>query len=185
MLLHHLFEELDLDFRLYAFYLYIAFLASAGDVVLLKSLIQRPASYLALSFKPVMYRPFHFLVLLWCFAPRVISQQQCYFGPGAVNRGPTNLVPCLGSGNSACCLLGDICLSGNTCWNYETGDLYQYGCTDINYKDSTCPFKCGFNVSMYNCSLNGIKLGNSHRELTQTQLPRHGRHWSTVAIYLE
>ncbi|KAF2669978.1 hypothetical protein BT63DRAFT_227079 [Microthyrium microscopicum] len=74
----------------------------------------------------------------------VLAQQQCYFGPGASNRGPNNLVPCNGTGTSACCLLGDTCLSGNTCYNYATGDLYQYGCTDINYEDPTCPFKCGW-----------------------------------------
>jgi hypothetical protein len=77
----------------------------------------------------------------------VCAQQQCYFGPGAENRGPTELVPCMNTGQSACCLLGDICLSGNTCWNYNTGNLYQYGCTDIHYEDASCPYKCGFNSS--------------------------------------
>jgi hypothetical protein len=77
----------------------------------------------------------------------VCAQQQCYFGPGAENRGPTELVPCMNTGQSACCLLGDICLSGNTCWNYDTGNLYQYGCTDIHYEDASCPYKCGFNSS--------------------------------------
>jgi hypothetical protein len=78
----------------------------------------------------------------------VTAQQQCYFGPGAQNRGPSELVPCLNTGQSACCLLGDVCLSGNTCWNFVTGNLYQYGCTDISYKDESCPYKCGFNSSM-------------------------------------
>lgn len=87
--------------------------------------------------------------MVWLFvliAPvmLVTGQQQCYFGPGATNRGPSNLVPCNGTGTSACCLLGDTCLSGNTCYNYATGDLYQYGCTDITYKDETCPYKCGW-----------------------------------------
>ncbi|KAF2769820.1 hypothetical protein EJ03DRAFT_84368 [Teratosphaeria nubilosa] len=82
------------------------------------------------------------IIFLWT---SVRAQQQCYFGPGAKNRGPANLVPCNSNGQSACCLLGDTCLSGNTCYNYATGDLYQYGCTDINYKDATCPYKCGFN----------------------------------------
>lgn len=76
------------------------------------------------------------------------AQQQCYYGPGAENRGPSNLVPCMNTGQSACCLLGDVCFSGNTCWNYVTGNLYQYGCTDISYKDKSCPYKCGFNSSM-------------------------------------
>ncbi|KAK5133567.1 hypothetical protein LTR08_007606 [Meristemomyces frigidus] len=76
------------------------------------------------------------------------AQQQCYFGPGADGRAPSEVVPCLGSGQSACCLLGDTCLSGNTCYNYATGDLYQYGCTDITYTDSTCPYKCGWNTTL-------------------------------------
>jgi len=78
----------------------------------------------------------------------VSSQQECYFGPGATNRGPSNLVPCNGTGTSACCLLGDTCLSGNTCYDYASGDLYQYGCTDITYKDESCPYKCGFDPTL-------------------------------------
>ena len=74
----------------------------------------------------------------------VAAQQECYFGPGAEYRGPVNLVPCNATGTSTCCLLGDTCLSGNTCYNYATGDLYQYGCTDITYQDVTCPRKCGW-----------------------------------------
>jgi len=54
----------------------------------------------------------------------------------------------MASGQSACCLLGDICLSGSTCWNFDTGNLYQYGCTDITYKDETCPYKCGSNSTL-------------------------------------
>ena len=77
-----------------------------------------------------------------------LGQQECYFGPGASNRGPSSLVPCLSTGQSACCLLGDTCLSGNTCYNYKTGDLYQYGCTDITYRDATCPYKCGWSARM-------------------------------------
>lgn len=79
----------------------------------------------------------------------VAGQQQCYVGAGAENRGPPSLVPCLSSGESACCLLGDTCLSGNTCYNFETGDLYQYGCTDITYTNSVCPYKCGWNSSKF------------------------------------
>jgi hypothetical protein len=88
--------------------------------------------------------------LTWALllASLATAQQQCYFDAGAPNRGPANLVPCMNTGQSACCLLGDICLSGNTCWNYDTGNLYQYGCTDITYEDETCPYKCGFNSSM-------------------------------------
>ena len=77
----------------------------------------------------------------------VAAQQQCYFGPGAGNRGPSGLVPCASSGQSACCLLGDTCLSGNACYNNVFGNVYQYGCTDVTYQDETCPYKCGFNTS--------------------------------------
>lgn len=73
------------------------------------------------------------------------AQQNCYYGPGAGFRGPSELVPCNASSTtSACCLQGDTCLSGNTCYNYATGNLYQYGCTDINYEDASCPRKCGW-----------------------------------------
>ena len=85
---------------------------------------------------------------LLALAHIITAQQQCYFGAGAANRGPADLVPCMNTGQSACCLLGDVCLSGNTCWNFDTGNLYQYGCTDVTYKDETCPYKCGFNSSM-------------------------------------
>lgn len=74
----------------------------------------------------------------------VLAQQQCYYGPGAQNRGSSDLVPCNSTGSSACCLQGDTCLSGNACYNFETGNVYQYGCTDIDYNDETCPYKCGF-----------------------------------------
>ncbi|KAF2160616.1 hypothetical protein M409DRAFT_29004 [Zasmidium cellare ATCC 36951] len=74
----------------------------------------------------------------------ISAQQQCYYAPGGQYRGPDNLVPCNSTGASSCCLLGDTCLSGNTCYNPNTGNLYQYGCTDITYNDETCPYKCGF-----------------------------------------
>jgi hypothetical protein len=95
-----------------------------------------------------MAQPIHtYTTLVLVLAHIIFAQQQCYFGPGAQNRGPSNLVPCMNTGQSACCLLGDVCLSGNACWNYDTGNTYQYGCTDISYKDKTCPYKCGFNSS--------------------------------------
>ncbi|KAK3049383.1 hypothetical protein LTR09_009302 [Extremus antarcticus] len=96
-----------------------------------------------------MSRPsISFLILVALSAVSlVVGQQQCYYGPGAEHRAPAeaNLVPCLETGQSACCLLGDTCLSGNACYNYLTGNTYTYGCTDVNYSDETCPFKCGFN----------------------------------------
>lgn len=78
-------------------------------------------------------------------AGQSLAQQNCYYGPGAGFRGPSELVPCNTTGSaSACCLLGDTCLSGNACYNFLTGNTYQYGCTDINYEDASCPRKCGW-----------------------------------------
>lgn len=75
----------------------------------------------------------------------VAAQQNCYYGPGAGFRGPSELVACNTSSTTlACCLSGDTCLSGNACYNYATGNTYQYGCTDINYEDESCPKKCGW-----------------------------------------
>lgn len=126
-----------------------------------------------------MARPIHTYVT-WAIALLnfVAAQQQCYFGAGANNRGPTNLVPCMTTGQSACCLLGDICLSGNTCWNFDTGNLYQYGCTDISYKDKSCPYKCGFNSSM-------MAIHTSHAICAnQVQPCRLGQLSSTVLMSL-
>lgn len=94
----------------------------------------------------------HFLRLSLIVIPysalSAYAQQQCYYGPGAENRAPASLVPCTNDGQSACCLLGDVCLSGSSCWNHDTGNTYQYGCTDITYTDEVCPYKCGFNTSI-------------------------------------
>lgn len=84
---------------------------------------------------------------MWCFlliTAVAMAQQQCYYGPGAQYRGSSDLVPCNSTGSSACCLRGDTCLSGNACYNFDSGNVYQYGCTDIDYKDEACPYKCGF-----------------------------------------
>jgi hypothetical protein len=82
----------------------------------------------------------------------------------------------MASGQSACCLIGDVCLSGNTCWNFDTGNLYQYGCTDITYEDETCPYKCGSNTSMY---LAQSSLPTS-TDIDITQLCHRGRLLSIV-----
>ena len=68
------------------------------------------------------------LLAIILYAVPILAQQNCYYGPGAGFRGPAELVPCNGTGVSACCLSGDTCLSGSTCYNYATGNLYQYGC---------------------------------------------------------
>lgn len=104
-----------------------------------------------------LQRPRAWLLLLLVPNIFVAGQQECYFGPGAENRGPSNLVPCVNDGTSACCLLGDTCLAGSTCYNYLTGNLYQYGCTDITYEDPVCPYKCGWNTSMMILSSDDVK----------------------------
>jgi hypothetical protein len=110
----------------------------------------------------------------------VTGQQECYFGPGAQNRGPANLVPCNGTGTSTCCLLGDTCLSGNTCYNYATGDLYQYGCTDIEYKDASCPYKCGFDPSTPFLLFDSIITYTYYTDIKQPC--HHGRLSSTAPM---
>ena len=100
----------------------------------------------------------------------------CYFGPGEENRAFSDLVPCSGSGTSACCLLGSVCLTGNACWDPTTGDTYQYGCTDITYTDQSCPSKCGFNTSKL--------LSIIHTSIDQLTIVQHvqiGSLWSTAA----
>lgn len=84
-------------------------------------------------------------LLVFSFLHLTLAQQQCYYGPGAQNRGPADLVPCNATGHSACCLLGSLCLSGNACWDPVTGNTYQHGCTEIAYNLDVCPYKCGFN----------------------------------------
>lgn len=103
------------------------------------------------------------------------AQQECYFGPGSEFRGPTNLVPCASTGSSACCLLGDTCLSGNACYNGATGNTYQYGCTDITYTDSTCPYKCGFDPSEVHLSIR-VDLTDSQKETLR------GSAWSSATM---
>ena len=75
------------------------------------------------------------------------AQAACYVGPGLQYRAPSWVVPCVDDGASACCALGDVCLSGNACYNFYTRNTYQYGCTDVKYEDASCPAKCGFNAS--------------------------------------
>lgn len=85
------------------------------------------------------------------------GQRACYVGPGLEYRAPSYVVPCVEDGESACCMLGDTCLSGSVCWNYDVGNLYQYGCTDSTYSDSSCPYKCGWNASKYHRPLAQVR----------------------------
>jgi hypothetical protein len=90
--------------------------------------------------------------LCWLFLAALAvpanGRRPCYVGPGLEYRAPSFVVPCVDNDEEvACCSLGDVCLSGNSCWNNQTSTVYQYGCTDITYNDQTCPSKCGWNTS--------------------------------------
>ena len=97
----------------------------------------------------------------------ISAQQNCYYGPGAGFRGPRELVACNTTSTiSACCLLGDTCLSGNACYNYATNNLYQYGCTDITYEDEACPQKCGWDPAK--SPWNALEYCNDMQDLSNT-----------------
>jgi len=99
--------------------------------------------------------------------PLSSAQQNCYYGPGAGFRGPRELVACNTTSTiSACCLLGDTCLSGNACYNYATNNLYQYGCTDITYEDEACPQKCGWDPAK--SPWNALEYCNDMQDLSNT-----------------
>ncbi|AEO67135.1 25532c19-ae96-483e-956b-f0ce22bfc609 [Thermothielavioides terrestris] len=54
-----------------------------------------------------------------------------------------NFIPC-GNwvfGNYQCCQAGDYCLDDNACYNPEHGTTYLAGCTDLEYRDASCPDK--------------------------------------------
>lgn len=79
-----------------------------------------------------------------------VSPYACYVAAGLEFRAPEYVVPCInGDGHSPCCLLGDLCLAGNACFNIVTDTLYQYGCTDESYTDESCPYKCGWDPCTY------------------------------------
>ena len=79
------------------------------------------------------------LVLLVAVAS---AQNQCYYA--ADERAGSAIIPCGGSSSiSACCQIGDLCLSDSACWNPTHNVTYLYGCTDPTYTDSACPWKCG------------------------------------------
>ena len=80
-----------------------------------------------------------------------VRGQTCYVSAGV--EADSSVVPCGSSGVSACCQLGDICLSDSACFNYVTGVTYLYGCTDSSYSDGVCPWKCGTDYSEYNQNL--------------------------------
>ncbi|KAJ1331859.1 axial budding pattern protein 2 [Microdochium nivale] len=81
------------------------------------------------------------------FDPNV-SNGTCFFAPGRAHT--ARYIPCGNSGSPGagggarslpCCLAGDYCQSSNACYSPSTDNVYLAGCTDPDYKASTCPYK--------------------------------------------
>ncbi|KAK4189252.1 hypothetical protein QBC35DRAFT_530963 [Podospora australis] len=79
----------------------------------------------------------------------LISNGTCYSSAGE-KLDPAHFIPCGNSafGHTTCCGVGDNCLAQNACFGYHgTGYgsalTYQVGCTDPDYKHSSCPDKKG------------------------------------------
>ncbi|KIV82198.1 hypothetical protein PV11_04325 [Exophiala sideris] len=81
------------------------------------------------------------LSTLIIFVASAVAQNECYYA--ANKRAGSAIIPCGTGTYSACCQIGDLCLSDGACWNPTHNVTYLYGCTDPNYADSTCPWKCG------------------------------------------
>ncbi|KAI0885493.1 uncharacterized protein GGS22DRAFT_187777 [Annulohypoxylon maeteangense] len=85
-----------------------------------------------------------------------ISNGTCYY---AVNtEAKDDYIPCgnVGVGvDWTCCIAGDICLGSSACYHRHFDITYIAGCTDPDYKDSSCPSKGGFDkqqwVGLENC----------------------------------
>jgi hypothetical protein len=86
------------------------------------------------------------LVWLWCNLLRIAvarTPHPCYYD---VNKPASDdILPCYPSTFSdhyTCCKAGDKCLEDKACYDLDTGNTYQYGCTDPTFKDAHCPRKC-------------------------------------------
>ena len=89
-------------------------------------------------------------VVLLSLSALSLGQTQCYYAADAM--AGSAFVPCGGIDSySACCQLGDLCLSQNSCWNPSHNVTYLYGCSDPSYTDASCPWKCGptFDTGIY------------------------------------
>ncbi|KAK1676097.1 hypothetical protein BDP55DRAFT_631786 [Colletotrichum godetiae] len=69
-----------------------------------------------------------------------ISNGTCYHGPGDE---VGEWFPCGNAdlGYKTCCQGGDMCLSSHACYNGRFGITYLAGCSDPDYRDSSCPDK--------------------------------------------
>ncbi|KAK4241980.1 hypothetical protein C8A03DRAFT_40685 [Achaetomium macrosporum] len=70
-----------------------------------------------------------------------VSNGTCFYAAEQV--ASDNFIPCgnWAFGHYHCCQTGDWCLEDNACYNGEHGTTYLAGCTDIDYKDQSCPDK--------------------------------------------
>jgi hypothetical protein len=71
------------------------------------------------------------------------TPQQCYYD--ANKPAADDILPCYPSTFSShytCCKAGDKCLEDKACYDLDTGNTYQYGCTDSTFTDPHCPQKC-------------------------------------------
>lgn len=75
-----------------------------------------------------------------------ISKGKCYSAKG--EELDDSFIPCGNDdfGHVACCGRGDTCLTNNSCFGihgsgYGSYLTYMAGCTDSDYKDSSCPNK--------------------------------------------
>ncbi|KAF2873355.1 hypothetical protein BDV95DRAFT_604864 [Massariosphaeria phaeospora] len=90
------------------------------------------------------------------------DKQRCYYDSGEL--APDYIIPCYTSTSSehySCCKVGNKCLRENACYDHETGVTYQYGCTDKNYGDKSCPQKCG--LSRENSNWVGLVFCNGSK----------------------
>ena len=96
-------------------------------------------------------KPLGLLFLLAATLENIVDAQgydnSCYYAKG--KPAGSAFLPCKDPseyGVASCCQNGDICLSDNACWNQQYNITYQYGCTDENYDDPSCPTKCDLDV---------------------------------------
>ncbi|KAI8942682.1 hypothetical protein NX059_000732 [Plenodomus lindquistii] len=75
------------------------------------------------------------------------SPQLCYYANDTL--ASEDIIPCYTSVTTdhyACCKVGDKCLRHNSCYSLDFGVTYQYGCTDLSFRDAHCPTKCNLDT---------------------------------------
>ncbi|KAF2708866.1 hypothetical protein K504DRAFT_290526 [Pleomassaria siparia CBS 279.74] len=88
------------------------------------------------------------LLFLARVAASVADTQRCFYDKDQL--APDYIIPCYtgwGNAHFSCCKVGNKCLEHNACYDSDTGNTYQYGCTDETYQDPSCPQKCDLDRS--------------------------------------